>query len=123
MMKIKKALMMLALVAVIVSPKLVDAQLNLSDKTYGIGTTNPGVGGNQAKFAEVIGRVITFLLGFVGALSVLVIIIGGIFYIISGGDQGKAETAKGYILYAVVGLVVALLGWVIVNTVIEGLAK
>ncbi len=81
--------------------------------------------GNEenSNITGVMERIIKFILGFVGALSVLVIIIGGIFYIISGGESGKTEAAKGWILYAVVGLIVALLGWVIVNTVITGLNK
>ena len=39
-------------------------------------------------FVEVIANIIKVLLGFIGALSVLVIVIAGIMYITSGGDEG-----------------------------------
>ncbi len=87
---------------------------------YGIGQ-NQGAGGSSADIAGIIQKIITFLLGFVGGLSVLMIIVAGIMYITSGGDEGRVDTAKKWLTYAIVGLVVALLGWVIVKTVITGL--
>lgn len=53
-----------------------------------------------------------------GAIAVIVIIISSIFYIISQGDAAKIKRAKDGILYAVVGLVVILLAFVITNFVI-----
>ena len=70
---------------------------------------------------EMIGNIIKLLLSFVGGLSVLIIVIAGIMYITSGGDESRVDTAKKWIIYAIVGLVVSLLAWVIVNTVINGL--
>jgi len=87
---------------------------------YGMGT-NQGAGGSGTDVAGIIQNIITFLLGFVGGLSVLMIIVAGIMYITSGGDEGRVDTAKKWLTYAIVGLVVALLGWVIVKTVINGL--
>ena len=87
---------------------------------YGLGT-NPGVGGSTTSAADLINKIIKFILGFVGALSVLMIVAAGIMYIISAGDSDKVDTAKKWLIYAIVGLVVALLGWVIVNAVITGL--
>ncbi len=60
-------------------------------------------------------KVISWLLRILAALAVMVLIIAGIMYILSGGDEGKASTAKTWILYAIIGLIIALLGWVIVN--------
>jgi hypothetical protein len=53
-----------------------------------------------------------------GALAVIVIIVSGIFYIISNGDAGRVAKAKNYLTYAVVGLVVVLMAWGITNFVI-----
>lgn len=58
--------------------------------------------------------IITFALSAVGAVSVGFIIYGGIQYSMSAGDPGKVATAKRTILYAVVGLAVALLAFAIV---------
>ncbi len=60
-------------------------------------------------------KVISWLLRILAALAVMVLIIAGMMYILSGGDEGKASTAKTWILYAIIGLIIALLGWVIVN--------
>jgi len=58
------------------------------------------------------------MLFIVGAISVIMIIIGGIRYVISGGDTGNVATAKNTILYAIVGLIVAIMAYAIINFVI-----
>lgn len=60
----------------------------------------------------------TILLG-VGAVSVLMLIWGGFRYIVSGGDSKKVTDAKNTVLYAIIGLVIALLSYAIVNFVIS----
>ncbi len=65
-----------------------------------------------------ISRVIGVLSMFVGVAAVIMIIIGGIKYVFSGGDSNSVTSAKNTILYALVGLVVALLAQVIVRFVI-----
>jgi len=59
-----------------------------------------------------------FMLFIVGALSVIMIIIGGLRYVISGGDNSNVTSAKNTILYAVVGLVVSMLAYAAINFVI-----
>jgi hypothetical protein len=54
----------------------------------------------------------------IAAISVLMIIYGGIRYTISGGDAKNVTAAKNTIIYAVVGLVVAILAYAIVDFVI-----
>lgn len=54
----------------------------------------------------------------IGALSVIMIIIGGLRYVLSGGDAAGLKSAKDTILYALVGLVIALLSFGIVGFVI-----
>lgn len=64
-------------------------------------------------------RTITNVLLFlIGAISVIMLIIGGIRYTISGGDSGQVTSAKNTILYAIVGIVVALLAFAVVNFVL-----
>jgi len=53
-----------------------------------------------------------------GAVSVLMLIYGGIRYTISGGDTASITAAKNTIIYAVVGIVVAIMAYAIVNFVI-----
>jgi hypothetical protein len=75
-------------------------------------------GGNNSIFS----RVTNILLFLVGAVSVIMLIIGGIRYVISGGDQAQVTSAKNTILYAIVGIVVAFLAYAAVNFVTQALA-
>lgn len=54
----------------------------------------------------------------IGALSVIFVIIGGFQYVLSGGDPGNTSRAKETILYAIVGLIVSLLAFSVVDFVI-----
>ena len=65
-------------------------------------------------------RTITNVLLFVlGAISVIMIIIGGLRYVVSGGNATAVTAAKNTILYAIVGVIVALLAYAIINFVLE----
>ncbi len=79
------------------------------------------VGGNDAggSLGSLIKTVINILLFLLGAIAVVMIVIGGIKYSTSNGDSGNIKSAKDTILYSVIGLVVALLAYAIVNFVID----
>jgi hypothetical protein len=64
------------------------------------------------------GNIIIFV---TGAISVLMIIIGGLRYTISNGDQGALTSAKNTILYAVIGLIVSVMAYAIVNFVLSNI--
>lgn len=55
----------------------------------------------------------------VGVISVIMIIIGGLKYITSGGEAGNITGAKNTILYAIIGLVVVALAQVVVKFVLS----
>ena len=55
----------------------------------------------------------------VGALAVIMIIIGGFRYITSGGDSGKVGSAKNTIIYAIIGLIIVALAQIIVHFVVN----
>lgn len=64
-------------------------------------------------------RIINALLFVTAALSVLMIVIGGFRYVVSGGDQGAVTSAKNTILYSIIGLIVSFAGYAIVNFVLS----
>ncbi len=70
--------------------------------------------GNTGIFSTITNTLL-FLLG---AISVIMIIIGGLRYVISGGDSNAVSAAKNTILYAIVGVIVAILAYAIINFVI-----
>lgn len=76
-------------------------------------------GGKTLLGSDSIFQTITNLFLFiVGAISVVMIVIGGFRYTISAGDQAAVTAAKNTILYSVVGLVVAVMAYAIVDFVL-----
>jgi hypothetical protein len=67
--------------------------------------------------AEVLTEIIWWVLGFSAAVAVLFLIIGGLLYITAAGNSDRAKTARQTILYAVIGLIVITLSFVIVALV------
>lgn len=67
---------------------------------------------------KLLENVINLLLYVIGFISVIMIIIGGIRYTTSGGDAGETKTARDTIIYAVAGLVIAIMSFAIVNLIL-----
>ena len=63
------------------------------------------------------------LLFLVGAVAVIMLIVGGFRYVTSNGDQNSVTAAKNTILYAIIGIVVAFLAYAAVNFVTTQLTK
>jgi len=76
--------------------------------------------GGQGGIFRTITNVLLFL---IGAISVIMLIIGGIRYVVSGGDSTAVQNAKNTILYAIVGVVVAILAYAVVNFVITSFSN
>lgn len=78
-------------------------------------------GGNTELFGTngVVTKAINIALFVVGLLSVIMLIIGGIRYTLSAGNEKAVGAAKSTILYAIIGVVVSLLAYAIVNFVIN----
>ena len=81
--------------------------------------TETGCEGKTAIF-QTITNVLLFI---IGAVSVIMLIIGGIRYTTSQGDQTAVQNAKNTILYSIVGIVVALLAYAAVNFVLTSFAS
>ena len=65
----------------------------------------------------LIKTVVNVLLWAVGILSVIMIIFSGFRYITSAGDASKTKSAQSTLIYSVVGLIVAIMAYAIVNMV------
>lgn len=63
--------------------------------------------------------IINVIVAAVGFVAVVMIIVGGIMYTTSSGDTAKVKKAKDTIMYGVIGLVIALLAFAIVNFVLS----
>ena len=69
----------------------------------------------------VLNKVINVALAVIGFVAVVMIILGGFQYTTSAGDASKVTKAKNTILYGIIGLVVALLAYAIVNFVLNNI--
>lgn len=72
---------------------------------------------------NLVKRIVNILLYVIGAVAVIMIIIGALRYVTSSGDSSQTTAAKNTILYAVVGLVIAVLAYAIVNFVLGAFAQ
>lgn len=71
----------------------------------------------------IVNTIVNVMLFIVGVLSVIMIIFGGIRYVTSGGDQAKVTSAKNTIMYSVVGLIVAIVAYALINFVVDTFMK
>lgn len=86
-----------------------------------VNATNPG--GNTKSVSSFVKTIVNVLLFVLGAIAVVMIVIGGIRYTVSNGDTSAVTGAKNTILYAVIGLVVAIMAYAIVNFVVDNFTK
>lgn len=69
----------------------------------------------------VFNRITDTLLYLVGLIAVVMLIWGGLRYVVSGGDAKKVTDAKNTILYAIIGLIISFFSYAIVHFVINSL--
>ena len=74
--------------------------------------------GADKKINGFVENLVQILFFAIGTIAVIMIIIGGIKYVTSNGDSAQVTSAKNTVLYSVVGLIVALLAYAIVNFVL-----
>lgn len=77
-----------------------------------------GCNGSTDQLPATVTNIINAVIGILATIAVIFVLIGGIQYMTSGGDSGKIKTAKNTILYALIGLVVCVLAFAIVNWLI-----
>ncbi len=122
-LKVKTAVAALALAIAGVGATLAPAPA-YADATNqiknGMAATNLS-GGTANNLETVAKRVINVILYIVGILAVVMIIIGGVQYTTSAGDQAAVTKAKNTIMYGLIGLAVAVLAYAIVNFVLTKL--
>lgn len=77
--------------------------------------------GSTRTVSGTIRQITNTLLFILGAIGVIMIIIGGIRYTVSAGDQAAVTAAKNTIMYAIIGLIIAFMAYAIVNFVFTAL--
>lgn len=67
--------------------------------------------------------VVNTLIFVIGLVAVIMLIVGGFRYVFSQGNEKAVQGAKDTILYAIIGIVVAVLAFAIVNFVIQSVGQ
>ena len=89
-----------------------------SEITSGMNATSAGT--STPTDANVVIKNVTNIMFFIiGAVSVIMLIYGGIRYTTSGGNANNVTAAKNTIMYSIVGLIIAILAFAVVNFVVK----
>lgn len=128
--KLRKFITSLSLVSLLFVPALVPAVVHAAGTqdingnlcagaNLSVDSTDCGANGDpKQKVNDLLTTVINIFSLIVGVIAVIMIIIGGLKYITSGGESANITGAKNTILYAVIGLVVVALAQFIVRFVL-----
>jgi len=81
--------------------------------------TTQDCGNGGSGVANIVKAVVQIISYIAGAVAVIMIIISGFNYITSGGDSNKVAAAKNTLIYAVIGIAIAVLAQVIVNVTVQ----
>jgi hypothetical protein len=84
---------------------------------------SPGATQNLFGQDGIFVTITTVLIFLVGVIATLMLIIGGIRYVLSQGDQSAVTSAKNTILYAIIGIVIAVLAYGAVSFIAQQFAK
>ncbi|MEX1997678.1 MAG: pilin [Candidatus Andersenbacteria bacterium] len=114
-MKLRVILSSALMAMVLVAPVATHAQGLSAGVTPFLGTQGGSLSG-------AIQTIVNVMLMIVGVIAAVMLIIGGVRYIISQGDEDQTEKAKNTILYALIGLIVIGLSAVIINFVLGAVA-
>ncbi|MDP3956902.1 MAG: pilin [bacterium] len=111
MKQIRQALYAAFSVALAAAPAVAGAQ-------WGVGKGNAQSSGLPGDtIYGIITRIMNWLLALIGFIGVIGFVIAGILYLTSAGNEEQIETAKKAMLWSIVGVIVALVGFVIIRAV------
>lgn len=120
----KRFIFLIPLLGLLISPVAAGSTVLALDKSAEAGFKS-GIdqsGGSGAEGAtSIMQSSINLLIFIAGMIAVIVIVIAGIRFVTSNGDSSTTSKARNEIIYAAVGLVVALSAYVIVNFIIKNI--
>lgn len=70
---------------------------------------------------ELLMGILNYVLGFLGVLAVAMIVYGGFTYMTSAGNEERVKSGRAILTYAIIGLLIVILSWVIVRVIITAL--
>lgn len=104
----------IGLALVLAAPAFLTDLISIFDVTN---MTGGGSVSSQGGLYGIVYRFLVFLLSIVGTVAIISVVIAGIIYLTSAGDEKRIETAKKTITYSIAGIVVAFSALIIVKQV------
>lgn len=90
-----------------------EVKFDYSGMTNPLRTINP---------SEVAGRVIKAVLAIIGSIFLMMIIYGGFIWMTAAGNDSKVQTGRNVLVWAIIGIIVIFLAWMLVAVIFESLA-
>ena len=82
-----------------------------------INIAHAGVISDAPTFQQIEINILYFLLSVAGIIAIMALVVSGVMYFFSTGDEMKMETAKKSAKYVLVGIVIAMGGMIIVKLI------
>ncbi|MBL7021955.1 hypothetical protein ISR92_01365 [Patescibacteria group bacterium] len=122
----KKLIFLLVLVSLLALPMIqtVHASPSSGDVRALTGidedVTNPGLG--EEDLDVVVQEIIKVILGFLGLIAVVIILVGGFFWMTAGGNEDNVKKGRKWIINGVIGLLIVLSAYAIAEFAISNAA-
>lgn len=99
------------------------ASTPLTADDLGVSAVEDSISLGSGDVRSTAGRIINVALGFLGIIAVVIVLLGGFKYMISGGNEEKTSEAKKLIVSGIIGLAIILSAWAITSFVITNLVN
>jgi len=93
--------------------------ISSAQETQGLVPQCEGSKCSTGDFVKLIDNVIKFLVTMLSVIAVIVMVYAGFLMVTSGGDENKWTTAKGLFTNVVIGIILVLAAWLIVDTLLS----
>lgn len=110
-----------AIAAATALPAVTFAQGTLNANDLGVGAISNDIKLGGGDVRQTAARIINVALGFLGIIAVVIVLVGGFKYMVSGGNEDKTTEAKNLIVSGIIGLAIILSAWAITGFVISNL--
>ncbi len=109
----------LTLATIVPAVALAADDLNAND--LGVGAVQSSIKLGSGDIRTTAGSIINVALGFLGIIAVVIVLLGGFKYMVSGGNEKKTDEARKMIVSGIIGLAIILSAWAITSFVITRL--
>jgi hypothetical protein len=110
-----------AIATVVAIPAMTFAQTSDPYGVDAVGESGLNLSGGDVR--QTAARLINVALGFLGIIAVIIVLLGGFKYMLSGGDPTKTEDARKLIVSGIIGLAIILSAWAITSFVMSRLVE